>query len=439
MAKIIRNITALFALPLLTLPLGGCLGAADIGKIDIAQRVRALMNLPDSCFTCTMVQALFRFIAKLIEQGLDKIAPPAMGLLGVLYLVWLTIHILKGVGELAVGGNDLGDKFFPDFIIRTACVGFAAILIKNPAFMMWLLDSSVFFIIQVFVDLSITVVTSSLYNSSIDKLGVTFPSCGYTSGTGIASLQGSMLCLIRFMHQLFMSGMGFALAMFTSDSLMVIAGGAFLLLIFITYALAFPFYIMDAVVRMSFFLVMTPLLIVAWVFPYSRKFTKKAFDSFVGTGVQLAFLTMFMCFTAMVLYYYLANNIGILDPAFLEAVESEDVNRLVVLQEGVVGSVVIESQALLVLVFLSYYLFKASGKVSDMAGEFVGTMGNNIFQQMIQAAMRFGRDFIMGAALGPLSGVAKTGLNAMRRIATAATGRPPTPRPPATGTGIGTG
>lgn len=70
--------------------------------------------------------------------------------------------------------------------------------------------------------------------------------------------------------------------------------GLLVMLVFFIITLSFSFRVIDFVIRISFVTMLLPLLMVAWVFPITRKYTKKAWDLFLHALVALLALAIGM-------------------------------------------------------------------------------------------------------------------------------------------------
>lgn len=67
------------------------------------------------------------------------------------------------------------------------------------------------------------------------------------------------------------------------DGVMTIAIGVCMFLAFFLIYLMFPLKLLDAFIRLAFVFALMPLWIILWVFPATAGYTKKAWDTFIGT------------------------------------------------------------------------------------------------------------------------------------------------------------
>ncbi len=127
------------------------------------------------------------------------------------------------------------------------------------------------------------------------------------SGTGLAlspQIKSALGCMIRSMYMETAKGIAMGNGIYCYShgrvdlwivklpDMGMFLVGLLIMLVFLLITLSFSFRVIDFVMRISFVMMLLPLLMVAWVFPITRQYTKKAWDFFLHALVALLGITI---------------------------------------------------------------------------------------------------------------------------------------------------
>jgi hypothetical protein len=306
--------------------------------------------------------------------------------------------VMKSLRGLAFGAPGLDQKFWPEFNARLLLVIFASLMLLNPGFLEWLLETVVFTLLQILVNIAVVIVKSVMVVAqgnipagngdvvaiAINEASDILSNVPQATEVSLIGLRDSILQLVRGIQMMMMSGVAFSYRLMEVGGFWPSVGGFILLIIFVINAIAFPFAILDSVFRMAYMLALAPVFLVAFVFPVSRKYVKTAFNNLLGTGVQMCFLSMYLSFSTILLFSYLYTS-GAGNMYRAEDIK-ETADNVVESYSAMTPSEE-SSTPLLLLILLSIYLFRLNGKVSKLANDFANNFGPDVFSQVKDAIM----------------------------------------------------
>lgn len=185
------------------------------------------------------------------------------------------------------------------------------------------------------------------------------------------------------------TGMSAGLALITSGFGVVGTGGMpslYLMIVglmwFLAYfliMLAVPFKMIDAVLRLVFVVLLSPLFVILWVFPATVSYTKKGWDMFLSSCVTLFALFFLTMLAINLLEYTLINNQN--NAALIKALVMGD-TATVVKEAG------ISSSQLIITLAIGVLCAKLVGLAPTLANALVGSsadlkVGDSLHKQIM--------------------------------------------------------
>lgn len=264
-----------------------------------SQAVEAKM-FGESCWVCPYFKLAMDTSKQLYTELLPKVAAGALPLLGVLYGLFLAVHILKYVGSMKE--PDL-NEFWKGIGKATFWAAMGAAMLRNIS---WVIDfaNGVF---TGFVDFGVAVVA-------------TLPLPGGNISCPQGDPQSSFICLITAMQKKLNVGSDMAWVGIICGSPISMVIGVGCLIMSIIMGVYFPLLLMDGVFRYGIVMCFLPLAVVALCFSGTREWTKKVADAGISIGLQIVGLSIFVAMAAGILTKYiqedavvLQNPIGFLD------------------------------------------------------------------------------------------------------------------------------
>ena len=412
------------------------------------------------CWICSIVEALLLSTQKIAKVAYALLAQFSLGLLGVMFLFWLAIKVLHLIGTLGYGDHN---SFFTELLFRSIAVMIAAAILHAPVSDLYRIVISPFIMAtagftEKLTDSVLSDENGSFYDTVRQELNsprlnqddprkncmlhcknMLDENFQYTdrqkelmlssknedadnSGDFIDPQSFSaLLCLTcRTYNQMIpFTAIGETMTCYAfvhgpwipwplSEFLPVIPDFAYWLMgiafviVFSLLMTVIAFYIMDIVLKLAFVIILTPLYVVAWAFPISREYTKKAWDmilyalfEFIGVALMVAIFMVLM----MNVLGDLPVNTGNIEGAIVSAMKKNDIPALYTLMGGAGPWTLIK---LIVVCLMGYKMITASGQVvSALSGISPG---------------------IPGVAMAALAGMAKEALS-LAGVSTAAAGK----------------
>jgi|GEM_PF-3710375 len=289
---------------------------------------QVMNDILSDCYICDFVSLLLGAINSVATQSFDMMGDvgggPAISLMAIGFALWLGWH---------VGNYFITYKYSDPMELVTEfgrCafrVTFIAAILMLPAAI------AVDFIISPIITLA-TELILGLVNTDViadviadNKLTGTENFCalalndsGISNGMALSpQVLNSILCMIQAIYYetakglvvglgIFCRSLGaFNLIIFNLPDIGMLVIGAAIYIVFFVITISVSFALVDYIVRIGFVLIMLPLLLVAWVFPITRQYTKKGWDLFLNSLVALVAMAVAVGLLLKLLFSVLGN------------------------------------------------------------------------------------------------------------------------------------
>ncbi len=340
------------------------------------------------CWFCPVFETLFKAINNLVTSMSQNMSTLFLNLMGIGILFLIAFK----VGRMLVQLQDvdlmqfLGDLFKPlgRAIIATALLGAMTFsgdtiyhLLIQPIF-----DVSLFLGEQT---LNIAVANTEVFTATqssgevIRQVGGTvMEACTYrgTLPDKAAFTSRELQQLICWMRTVSSSlGVGIAIGStfikigfqdFFNNIGMIVSGILIFVAFFINYVM-FPLKLLEAIVRLGFVLMLTPLWIILWVFPATAQYTKKAWDMFLGCCLLIISLSVIVALVIQIMNNSIQPD-GLNEQLFIELGCGKTDHALKKIETG--------GMALFILLAFGFMCWSILGTASALAGTFISVGGD---------------------------------------------------------------
>ena len=385
------------------------------------------------CWVCSIVEAMLLATQKIASVANIVLIDFSLGLLGVMFLLWIAIKVLHLIGTLGYGDHN---SFFTEFLFRTIAVVIAAAILHAPLTELYRIAISPFIMAttgftEELTDAVLTDENGSFYeqvkrqlnspqldqnnpkrncmlhckNMMDEKFTYTQQQIDLMGGEpGVIDPQSysALLCLTcRTYNQMIpFTAIGEAMTCYSFshgwipwflDVLFPLFSywfmGAAFIIAFSLLMTVIAFYILDIVLKLAFIIILTPLFVAAWAFPISREYTSKAWNmilyalfEFIGVALMVS---IFMVLVMNILGDLPVSE-GDIEATIISAMKRNDVPALFELMGGNGPWTLLK---LIVVCLMGYKMITASGQVVSALSDI--------------------SPGIPGVAMGTLAGVAK--------------------------------
>ena len=288
----------------------------------------SMNDLLSDCYICDFVSLLLGAINSVATQSFDMMGDvgggPAISLMAIGFALWLGWH---------VGNYFITYKYSDPMELVTEfgrCafrVTFIAAILMLPAAI------AIDFIISPIITLATElilglvntdVVADIMANNNLvgtdNFCALALNDSGISNGMALSpQVLNSILCMIQAIYYeavkgltvgfgIFCQSLGaFNLIIFNMPDIGMLVIGAAIFIVFFFIVLSVSFGLVDYIVRIGFVLIMLPLLLVAWVFPITRQYTKKGWDLFLNSLVALVAMAVAVAVLLKLLFSVLGN------------------------------------------------------------------------------------------------------------------------------------
>ena len=280
------------------------------------------------CYICDFVSMLLRAINTVATQSFDMMGDvgggPAISLMAIGFALWLGWHI----------GNYFINYKYPDPMEFMTELGRCAFRVTFIAAILMLPASiAVDFVISPIITMATElilglvntdVIADIIADNSLSGMenfcGAAMNDSGLSNGMALSpQVLNSILCMVQAVYYEAVKGVvigeGIAcnaqslnLIIFSIPDIGMWLIGVIIFIVFLFIVLTVSFALVDYIVRIGFVLIMLPLLLVAWVFPITRQYTKKGWELFLNSLVALIAMAIALGLILKLLFSVLGNS-----------------------------------------------------------------------------------------------------------------------------------
>lgn len=248
----------------------------------------------EACWPCAVYEQTFETIEEILETLIKTTCQNAVTLLGFGLLFWLLFHVGKFV--VTIQEPNMRKFLFPmSTILFKAIVVFA--LINNA-------DDYIAFIGEYIVQpilLFFTGVSEYIFESNetirsvtaVDSVADKVASEGKLFGT----VGGQFLNIVYRMFIALKQGTSLGFTIWKGIGVIPFVFGLFVICMFWMLMLTMPLMFLDGFVRLAVILILSPFVLVAWIFPATKSMLGKLWGVFLGTGLSVIFACFYIAIT----------------------------------------------------------------------------------------------------------------------------------------------
>ena len=255
-----------------------------------------------NCWPCTLYKAVFDSMGRLTVQTYGMACRSALMLLAAGWLFWIAFKTMKMLFSLKQPNFK---QFWVDILTVLFKMIVAAAIIASPDAVIYTLNIILTPIMTAFIELSRVVIYADPNIQSIFKMPENFIDMGgeVTSDYPLFS-QSLGLQIQDLIYRVFVmlkGGMYLALYLFKQFSFMSVILSIFLAWTFFVLMILFPFSLVEVFFKMGVIIILSPFIVVAWVFPATKGMVGKAWQIVIGGMIQVLITCTFVAFMMIVL------------------------------------------------------------------------------------------------------------------------------------------
>lgn len=350
------------------------------------------------CWQAAVVGAIYDTTSHITMGMYSHMTQGAMALMMVAFAVWLSFRILKHVSSFTEESPaEVWTEVMKKFFLCMVCGWLAT----STTGVLWVLNSIVFPIYNAFLDLGSHMLGyfsgtegggSSVQQYSGRMMFIPFTGeveAKYNVACTVSNMDSAtpesfpmaprqmMECLTCAVNERLNFGYKLGWVILSQDGFMALICGLIMMCLFTFVKLGFVFYLVDTMFRFAMMVLILPLLIMAYAFKPTRKWTQKGFLTILNSAA-------FMMCIAIVILMAMAAIQQIL-------VDNKD------LLEGDQTSLADFSKPLMMLMLVGFLLIGSMDIAKSIADSLIGGGGTANFQKRFgTAAMKTGKWALLG-------------------------------------------
>lgn len=330
-----------------------------------------LMSSIKGCWSCQLFGAVYASCGEIALSFYDKIRPISLNFLGIFLAIWL---VFKTVGFATSMRVPNYIKYWTTVLGRFGRALFVAAVLLNANTLLNFVNLIVEPISLMFINVTMSILdnSDSFLIASRSDIGQTFK-----DNLAFPSIVGTQIENLIYRLQISLDfGRVLGLRMLLVGEITAFILGIFVIVFFILLSLFFPYYFIDAIVRMGFSIILFPLFLVAWVFPYTAQWTLKVWQVFMSAFIELLVGCIFAAIAISVIESYaeIRGYAMMLNPTYQEM----NPNAIQSMTKFSIGG--------LSFLILLLYMFGLSKKTQEIAGFLSGIASSSILAKTINQA-----------------------------------------------------
>ncbi len=359
------------------------------------------------CWQAAVIRAIYDTTSRITMNMYGHMTQGALALMMVAFAVWLSFRIMRHVSSFSEESPaEVWTEVMKKFFLCMVC----GLLATSTSGVLWVLNSIVFPIYNAFLELGGYMLGHFAENagggSSVQQytgrfLYIPFSNdveAKYSVVCSVSNMDPAtidsfpsapkqmMECLICALNERINFGYKLGWVIITQKGFMALICGLIMMCLFTFVKLGFVFYLVDAMFRFAMMVLMLPLLIMAYAFKPTRKWTQKGFLTILNSA---AFM---MCIAIVILMAMAAIQQILVD------------NRE--LLEGDKTSLADFSKPLMMLMLVGFLLIGSMDVAKSIADTLIGGGGSANFQKQFGTALfktgAWAVKGIGGAAIGAI-------------------------------------
>ncbi len=360
---------------LLTVIGGLLLTACEVDMNGNVHDTDAQMRSIRGCWSCQVFSAVYRGIGTVAESAYEDLRIVSLRMLALILALWIAYKTLSFFMTLNVPNYT---EYWVMLTGRIARAMFAAAILFNTQVLMKFVNVIVEPIMLMFIYLSMRIIGANdaafAVGSNIN-VGSRF---GYNPAFP-AEVGNQLENLIYRIQVALDIGRALGLRMILLADFTGFLLGWVVLAIFFLLVFFFPYYFIDAILRLGFVIILFPIFVVAWVFDYPSKkepWVRRAFDLFMGSMIQILVACIFVALVVSTVeaYTQLRGYHLMLNPVY------QDANPQAVQQ---MTRMSISGLSFLIL---CVYMYGLSKRTQTIAGFLSGVAATSILAGMVEKA-----------------------------------------------------
>lgn len=356
--------------------------ATDTGNGEITSE-DAIEEQHRECWQAAVVGTIYRTTGQLTMSMYNRLTQGAMALMMVAFAVWLAFRMLKHISSFTEESPaEVWTEVIKKFFVCLVC----GILASSTTGVLFVLNSIIFPVYNAFLELGSAMIGHVSNYKEISILGTTWD-VPFTqklqmehdilckAGTlGAASIDGGfpnepqkmMECLTCAINERMNYGIKLGWISMLLPGVMATICGFILVCVFCFVKLGFAFYLVDAIFRFAMMVMILPLLIMAYAFKPTAKWTKTGFLTIINSA---AFM---MCIALIMIMIFAATQQVLL--------EYKDV----LLNKFSLANI---SVPFIMLLLISFLTVESLGVAKKIADKLIGGGGSANFQKQAGKAL----------------------------------------------------
>ena len=297
----------------------GCvlLSACEFKDSYNAEKVADEMRSIRGCWSCQAFRTVYDAVGSVAKSAYENMRVIALNLLAIFLALWLLFKTLSFITIMNIPNYS---KYWVDVARRIMRAVFAGAILINTPVMIKFINFIVEPVFLLFIYLSMQIVNA---NDNAFAVGALMDvGSQFQTDTPFPAGVGNQLENLIYRIQVALDiGRSLGLRMIILSDFSGIFIGFFILIMFISLSIFFPYYFIDSLIRLGFVIILFPLFVVAWVFPKTVIMSLLAWKIFFAGLVQILIGCIFAALSVSIIeaYSQLRGYNLLLNPIYQDA------------------------------------------------------------------------------------------------------------------------
>lgn len=296
-------------------------GESKLPKVE-EEQTKALTQ--GSCWQKEVLDPIYDIIGKVAMSMHTELTKSSMAVVMMGFAIWLALKLMKFVGSSIEGSPS---QVWNEIVRKAFICLFCGLLASNAGMIAFVMNTLIFPLYSAFLEFGSQIL--SVAHKDVATVKIMGETLNLSTHNLICTINGEMLamqenfpapmrdmmgCMVCAVADRLEMGRDMAFTAMRDGGLLAWVVGFLVWAIFLVVGWGFVFYLVDSIFRMGMMILFLPLLIIAYAFESTRKWTSSGFANILNSAAFMMAFSIIIATALMAMVSLAADNPDIFSP-----------------------------------------------------------------------------------------------------------------------------
>lgn len=342
-----------------------------------------------TCWQKEILDPIYDIIGKISMSMHEELTKSSIAVVMMGFAIWLAMKLLKFVGSTVEGSPA---QIWNEILRKAFICLFCGLLASNAGMIVFVMNTLIFPLYHAFLEFGGQIL--SLAHTEVASVKIMGETIDLSKHSVICTINDEMVamedgfptpmrdmmgCMVCAVADRLEVGRDMAFTAMRDGGLLAWVVGFLIWAIFLVVGWGFVFYLVDSIFRMGMMILFLPLLIIAYAFESTRKWTSKGFVNILNSAAFMMAFSIIIATSLMAMVSLAGDNPQVFDP---ENPEMHATNL---------------SLAILCLLLVAFLIYGSMEVSSQLTKAIIGGKTTTTFQKNLKATVQMGWKILLAA------------------------------------------